>query len=152
TKLLFAILFSGIILVHIIGCSSSDSPQALEAALLDNPLIGRWELQDKTPDQSLTASECLPITEFSNETRWSSYSLDNIQKGTYHSSAETEKDVRIEFTVTQDNGLSDCFGISQDLTGLESTLHFEFLGTNEIKVYRIINDSEYLWMGVLERK
>jgi len=120
------------ILLFISGCETTDDADNSEVF---NTLLGSW-------GHAIPPSYCVEIYVFESNGNWSAASLDEISAGnfTLNENASTERH-SLTMSITYDNGLSDCLGVSSIDTGSSGTIYIEFPDPNTMEWYLYSTDS-----------
>lgn len=126
------------------GGGGGGSPDTGSARAVD--LVGSWKYTDP-------ATRCEDIYTHSSDGTFNYRSLDEAIVGSYDLTTGVGKYGRtlVALTATQDNGLADCNGISEnDATGAVVDWYVEMPTNDEMHVYEGASDTEVL--GVFHRQ
>ncbi len=125
---LFKIISFTLSISVLIGCgSSSDSSSSIE-----EQLIGSWSY--------IYPNQCEEINVFNSDGTWSVTALDEISSGTFQfveNSAGGKHSLTVN--ILEDNGLADCNGVSEFVTG-SVTIYASFPTDTTMNWYLLEND------------
>ena len=107
-----------LLIITLFNLAACDSETTTTAPTIE----GNWTY-------TYTGSNCLETHSYNNGSYYGT-SLDEILTGVYQTGVTVNGLIELQITFTNDNGLSDCLGLSQDDTGSISQLYYSVTSTS----------------------